>query len=90
MRRIIALVTVSAMMTLVASPLQAQEPLPLHAHQLLTPGASDPVLAQGICSQELLDPALAEVHENFHLGEPVTEAFEVEPNPVGESVASCP
>ena len=89
MRRIIALVTVAAMMTLVASPLQAQE-IPLHAHQLLTPGASDPVLAQGICAQELLDPALAEVHENFHLGKPVTEAFEVESNPVGERVADCP
>jgi hypothetical protein len=86
-RRIIALVTVAAMMTLVASPLQAQE-ITLHEHVLATPGTSDVELAQGICKQGLLEPALVNVHEHFHLGKP-TEAFAT--NPVDESVvAPCP
>jgi hypothetical protein len=85
-RRIIALITVATMMTLVAFPVQAQE-ISLHEHVLTTPGTSDVELAQGICEQELLEPALVEVHENFHLGEP-TEAFAT--NPVDEEAAPCP
>jgi hypothetical protein len=85
-RRIIALLTVAAMMTLVASPVQAQD-ISLHQHVLTTPGTSDVELAQGICEQELLDPALVNVHEGFHLGEP-TAAFAT--NPVDEEAASCP
>ncbi len=88
MRRIIALVTVAVMMTLVASPVQAQG-ITLHRHLLTTPGTSDIELARGICKQELLDPALGNVHENFHLGQP-TEAFATEPNPVEERAAPCP
>jgi len=37
MRRIVALITVAAMLVLVASPAQAQ--IPLHRHVLDTPGA---------------------------------------------------
>ena len=85
MRRIIALITVAAMMVLVASPAQAQE-IALHRHLLTTPGASNIELAQGICKQGLLEPTLVNVHENFHLGEP-TEAFA--DNPVGEVAAPC-
>jgi hypothetical protein len=81
-RRIIALVTVAAMMALVASPAQAQD-LALHRHLLTTPGTSDVEVAQGICKQELLEPAL----ENFHLGQP-TEAFAT--NPVDETAVPCP
>jgi hypothetical protein len=85
-RRIIALVTVAAMMALVASPAQAQD-LALHRHLLTTPGTSDVEVAQGICKQELLEPALVNLHENFHLGQP-TEAFAT--NPVDETAVPCP
>jgi hypothetical protein len=86
MRRIIALITVAAMLVLVASPAQAQE-ISLHRHLLTTPGTSDIEVAQGICKQELLEPTLVNVHENFHLGEP-TAAFAT--NPVSEVAAPCP
>ena len=85
MRRIIALITVAAMMVLVASPAQAQE-ISLHRHLLTTPGASDIEVAQGICKQGLLEPTLVNVHENFHLGQP-TEAFLT--NPVDEVAVPC-
>ena len=85
MRRIIALITVAAMMVLFASPVQAQE-ISLHRHLLTTPGASNIELAQGICKQGLLEPTLVKVHENFHLGQP-TEAFAT--NPVDEVAAPC-
>jgi hypothetical protein len=85
-RRIITLITVAAMMVLVVSPAQAQE-ITLHRHLLTTPGTSDIELAQGICKQGLLEPALVNVHENFHLGEP-TQAFAT--NPVSEEAAACP
>ena len=84
-RRIIALITVAAMLVLVASPAQAQ--IPLHRHLLTTPGASDIELAQGICKQGLLEPTLVNVHENFHLGQP-TQAFAT--NPVDEEAVACP
>lgn len=88
MRRIIALITVAAMMVLAASPVQAQD-ISLHRHLLTTPGASDIELAQGICKQGLLEPALVNVHEHFHLGQPVTHAFAE--NPVDEDVGlGCP
>jgi hypothetical protein len=86
MRRIIALITVAAMLVLVASPAQAQE-ISLHRHLLTTPGTSDIEVAQGICKQGLLEPTLVNVHENFHLGEP-TAAFAT--NPVSEVAAPCP
>ena len=87
MRRIIALITVAAMMVLVASPAQASH-VGLHRHLLTTPGASDIELAQGICKQGLVDPALHNVHEHFHEGQP-TAAFET--NPVEEEVGpGCP
>jgi hypothetical protein len=86
-RRIIALVTAAVMMTLVASPVKAQ--IQLHRHLLTTPGASDIELARGICKQELLDPTLENVHENFHLGQP-TAAFAEENNKVSERAAPCP
>jgi len=85
-RRIIALITVAAMLVLVASPAQAQE-ISLHRHLLTTPGASDIELAQGICKEGLLEPTLVNVHEHFHLGEP-TEAFAT--NPVSEEAVACP
>ena len=84
-RRIIALITVAAMLVLVASPAQAQ--ITLHRHLLTTPGASDIELAQGICKQGLLEPTLVNVHDNFHLGQP-TEAFAT--NPVDEEAVACP
>ena len=86
MRRIIALVTVAAMMVLVVSPAQAQD-ISLHRHLLTTPGTSDIEVAQGICKQELLEPALVNVHEHFHLGQP-TQAFLT--NPVSEVAVACP
>ena len=86
MRRIIALITVAAMLVLVASPAQAQE-ISLHRHLLTTPGTSDIEVARGICKQELLEPTLVNVHENFHLGKP-TAAFAT--NPVSEVAAPCP
>ena len=85
MRRIIALITVAAMLVLVASPAQAQD-IMLHRHLLTTPGASDIELAQGICEQGLLEPTLVNVHNNFHLGQP-TEAFAT--NPVDEEAVAC-
>ena len=85
MRRIIALITVAATMVLVASPAQAQE-ISLHRHLLTTPGVSNIEVARGICKQELLEPTLVNVHENFHLGQP-TEAFAT--NPVDEVAAPC-
>ena len=85
MRRIVALITVAAMMVLVASPAQAQE-ISLHRHLLSTPGASNIEVAQGICKQGLLEPALVNVHEHFHLGQP-TEAFAT--NPVDEVAVPC-
>lgn len=85
MRRIVALITVAAMMVLVASPAQAQE-ISLHRHLLSTPGASNIEVAQGICKQGLLEPTLVNVHENFHLGQP-TEAFAT--NPVDEVAVPC-
>ena len=84
-RRIIALITVAAMLVLVASPAQAQD-ITLHRHLLTTPGASDIELAQGICKQGLLEPTLVNVHENFHLGMP-TQAFAT--NPVDEEAVAC-
>jgi hypothetical protein len=72
-------------MILVASPAQAQE-ISLHRHLLSTPGASNIEVARGICKQELLEPTLVNVHENFHLGQP-TEAFAT--NPVDEVAAPC-
>jgi len=84
-RRIIALITVAAMLVLVASPAQAQ--ITLHRHLLTTPGASDIELAQGICKEGLLEPTLVNVHEHFHLGEP-TDAFAT--NPVSEEAVACP
>ena len=88
MRRIIALITVAAMMVLVAAPAQAQE-ISLHRHLLTTTGASNIEVAQGICKQgeRLLEPTLVNVHENFHLGQP-TAAFAT--NPVSEVAAPCP
>jgi len=85
-RRIIALITVAAMMVLVASPAQASH-IGLHRHLLTTPGASDIEVAQGICKQGLLEPALHNVHEHFHEGQP-TEAFAT--NPVSEVAVACP
>jgi hypothetical protein len=85
-RRIIALAMVAAMMALAAAPAQAQD-ISLHRHLLTTPGTSNVEVAQGICKQELLDPALVNLHENFHLGQP-TAAFAT--NPVDETAAPCP
>ena len=85
MKRITALITVAATMVLVASPAQAQE-ISLHRHLLSTPGASNIEVAQGICKQELLEPTLVNVHENFHLGQP-TQAFAT--NPVDEVAVPC-
>ena len=84
MRRIIALITVAAMMVLAASPAQG---ITLHRHLLTTPGTSGIEVAQGICKQGLLEPALVNVHEHFHEGKPVTQAFAE--NPVDEDVAGC-
>ncbi len=86
MRRIVALLTVAAMMALVVSPVQAQD-ISLHRHLLTTPGTSGVEVAQGICKQGLLEPALVNLHENFHLGQP-TAAFAT--NPVDEVAAPCP
>ena len=88
MRRIIALITVAAMMVLAASPVQAQD-ISLHRHLLTTPGTSGIEVARGICKQGLLEPALVNLHENFHLGQP-TEAFAFPNNPVEETAAPCP
>jgi hypothetical protein len=87
-RRIIALITVAAMLVFVVSPAQAQE-LSLHRHLLTTPGASNIEVAQGICKQgeRLIEPTLVNVHEHFHLGQP-TAAFAT--NPVSEVAAPCP
>ena len=88
MRRIIALITVAAMLVFVASPAQASH-IGLHRHLLDPPGTTEVELARGICKQgeDLLEPALHNVHEHFHEGEP-TEAFAT--NPVGERAAPCP
>ena len=86
MRRIIALMSVAAMLVFVASPAQAAH-IGLHRHLLDPPGTTEVELARGICKQGLLEPALHNVHEHFHEGEP-TEAFVT--NPVGERATACP
>lgn len=88
MRRIIALITVAAMLVFVASPAQASH-VELHRHLLNPPGTTEVELARGFCKQGLEDPALHNVHEHFHLGQP-TEAFEKENNKVSERAAPCP
>ena len=85
MRRIIALMSVAAMLVFVASPAQAEH-IGLHRHLLDPPGTTEVELARGICKQGLLEPALHNVHEHFHEGEP-TEAFVT--NPVGERATAC-
>ncbi len=86
MRRIVSLLMLAAMMALAAAPAQAQD-ISLHRHLLTTPGTSDVEVAQGICKQGLVDTALVNLHENFHLGHP-TMAFAS--NPVDETAAPCP
>jgi hypothetical protein len=88
-RRIIALITVAAMLVFVASPAQASH-VGLHRHLLDPPGPAENIeLAQGICKNELEDPALHNVHVHFHEGQPVESAFAN--NPVDESVGpGCP
>ena len=87
MRRIIALITVAAMLVFVASPAQAShEPIGLHRHLLNPPGTTEVELARGICKNELVNPALHNVHVHFHEGQP-TEAFET--NPVDERATAC-
>ena len=88
MRRIIALITVAAMLVFVASPAQASH-VGLHRHLLDPPGTTEVELARGICKQGLEDPALQNVHVHFHEGEP-TEAFAKENNKVSERATSCP
>ena len=91
MKRIILLATVAAMMAAMvvwASPVQAQD-ISLHQHVLTTPG-QNVELAQGFCRGAApIDPALEEVHQNVHLGEPGTAAFNQPNNPVSEAAAPC-
>jgi hypothetical protein len=84
-RRIIALITVAAMLVFVASPAQASH-VQLHRHLLNPPGTTEVELARGICKNELVNPALHNVHVHFHEGAP-TEAFAT--NPVDERATAC-
>jgi hypothetical protein len=91
MRRMLLLLTaamlVAVMAVATAGPAMAQ--VPPHRHLLDPPGPNENVeIFQGFCREAAPQGALENVHENVHLGQPVTKAFAS--NPVAESTAPCP
>lgn len=92
MKRVILLATTVALvmvaMLAMAGPALA---VPLHQHAVNTPGpvgTGDPEVAKGTCGNAPHEPALHELHENFHLGAS-SQGFGQPNNPVFITTGGC-
>lgn len=88
MRRIVLLVTVAgvmAAMMALSGPAFAS-----HEHYLKTPGTCVEDVASGQTEKGEGEGGYHRFHDNVHKGQPGTEAFEKENNPVSVDKGTCP
>ena len=88
MRRIVLIFMVAAMM--VVSMAFSASAFASHEHYLETRGTCVEDVARGQTAKDEGDPGGHKFHENVHKGQPGTEAFEKENNPVSVDKGSCP
>ena len=88
MRRIVLVFVVAAMMAV--SMAFSASAFADHEHYLSTPGTCVEDVARGQTAKDEDDPGGHKFHDNVHKGQPGTEAFENENNPVYVDKESCP
>jgi hypothetical protein len=91
MKRIILLGTVALVLAAMLAMTGPALAVPPHQHTVNTPGPAgtgDPEVAEGTCENAPHDPALHELHENFHLGAG-SKGFGQPSNPVFITAGGC-